>query len=95
MFAQRLKFILLPQVRATLNNYACLLPPLANVNWSVIPQCFLSTTYCKLITGEMVPMEESKMAGRTDIVITVSIHLSNPCSGILALCDNMWTSLLP
>ena len=30
MFAQKLKFILLPQLIATLNNYACSLPTLAN-----------------------------------------------------------------
>ena len=34
MFALKLKFILLPQLIATLNNYACSLPPLANVDWS-------------------------------------------------------------
>ena len=32
MFAFKLKFILLPQLIATLNNYACSLPLLANVN---------------------------------------------------------------
>ena len=32
MFTYKLKFILLPQLIATLNNYACSLPPLANVN---------------------------------------------------------------
>ena len=41
MFAHKLKFILLPQLIATLNNYACSLPPLANVDWSVFPECFL------------------------------------------------------
>ena len=43
MFALKLKFILLPQLIATLNNYACLLPPLANVDWSAFPECFLAT----------------------------------------------------
>ena len=32
MFAHKLKFILLPQLIATLSNYACSLPLLANVN---------------------------------------------------------------
>ena len=41
MFALKLKFILLPQLIATLNNYACSLPPLANVDWSAFPECFL------------------------------------------------------
>ena len=43
MFALKLKFILLPQLIATLNNYACSLPPLANVDWSAFPKCFLPT----------------------------------------------------
>ena len=43
MFTHKLKFILLPQLIATLNNYACLLPSLANVNWSPFPECFLPT----------------------------------------------------
>ena len=28
---------------ASLNNYACALPPLANVDWSAFPECFLPT----------------------------------------------------
>ena len=43
MFAHKLKFILLPQLIATLNNYACSLPPLANVYWSAFLECFLLT----------------------------------------------------
>ena len=38
-----LKFILLPQLIATLNKYACSLPPLANVDWSAFSECFLPT----------------------------------------------------
>ena len=45
MFTLKLKFILLPQLIATLNNYACSLPPLANVDWSAFPECFLPTMY--------------------------------------------------
>ena len=41
MFAHKLKFILLAQLIATLNNYAYSLPPLANVNWSAFPECFM------------------------------------------------------
>ena len=41
MFAHKLKFILLPQLIAILNNYACSLPPLASVNWSAFPECLL------------------------------------------------------
>ena len=43
MFALKLKFILLPPLISTLNNYACPLPPLANVDWSAFPVCFLPT----------------------------------------------------
>ena len=43
MFTLKMKFILLPQLIATLNNYACALPPLANVDWSAFPECFLPT----------------------------------------------------
>ena len=38
MFTCNLKFILLPQLIATLNNYAYSLPPLANVSQSVFPE---------------------------------------------------------
>ena len=34
MFADKLKFILLPQI---IDNYACSLPPLANVEWTAFP----------------------------------------------------------
>ena len=40
MFAYKLKFNLLPQLIATLNNYACSPPRLANVNWSAFPEGF-------------------------------------------------------
>ena len=43
MFTYKLKFNLLPQLIATLNNYACLLPPLANFNWYASPECFIMT----------------------------------------------------
>ena len=43
MFILKLKFILLPQLIATLNDYACSLPPLANVDWSAFLECFLPT----------------------------------------------------
>ena len=63
MFIHELKFILLPQLIATLNNYACSMPPLANVNWSAFPECFLPTM--KFMAGEMVAMEGSNLAGGT------------------------------
>ena len=43
MLAHKLKSILLPQLIATLNKYACSLPLLANVDWSAFPECFLLT----------------------------------------------------
>ena len=56
IFIYNLKFILLPQVIATLNNYACLLPPLAN------GLLFQSVKPRKSTTGEVVPMEGSDLA---------------------------------
>ena len=94
MFAHKLKFILLPQLIATLNNYACSLPPLANVDWSAFPECFCRP--CKSTTGEMVPKEGSKLAVMWGPAMapTVSARLSRPCSGILALCGCMYTSYI-
>ena len=59
-FVYKLKFILLFQLIATLNNYTCLLPPLANFNWYVSPECFIRP--CKSMAGEMAPMEVSNLA---------------------------------
>ena len=33
----------LSQLIATLNNYACSLPPMANVDWFTSAECFLPT----------------------------------------------------
>ena len=49
----------MPQIIATLNNYACSLSPLANVNQSAFPECFLLNMY-KFTSGEMMPTEDSK-----------------------------------
>ena len=43
IFAHKLNLILLPQLIPTLNSYACSLPPLAKVDWSAFPECFLLT----------------------------------------------------
>ena len=67
---------------AMLNNFACSLPPLANVNWSAFPECFFRP--CESTTGEMAPIEASDLAVGPDMTSTVSAHLSRPCSGILA-----------
>ena len=92
IFAYKLKFILLSQLIATLNNYACLLPPLANVNWSAFPEYFYRP--CKSMTGEMVPMEGSNLAVGSDMAPTISACLSRPCGGTLALCGYMWKSYI-
>ena len=55
-----IRSLLLPQLIATLNSYACSLPPLANVNWSTFPECFCQP--CKSTTGEMAPKEGSNLA---------------------------------
>ena len=62
LFAYKLKYILLPQLIATLNIYACPLPILANVNWSAFPGCFNSCWLCNSTTGEMTPMDGSSFA---------------------------------
>ena len=90
MFAHKLKFILLPQLIAALNNYACSLPPLVNVDWLLSMNAFCRP--CKSMTGEMVQKEGSKLAVGPDMAPTVSACLSRPCSGILALCGCMYTS---
>ena len=90
MFALKLKFILLPQFIATLNNYTCALPPLANVDWSAFPDAFCRP--CKSTTGEIAPKEDSRLAVGPDMAPTVSARLSRPCSGILALCGCKYTS---
>ena len=38
-----INFLSPSQLITTLNNYACSSPPLANINWSAIPECFLLT----------------------------------------------------
>ena len=60
MFALKLKFIFLPQLIATLNNYACSLPPLANVTGLFSLNAFCRP--CKSTNGEMVPKEGSRLA---------------------------------
>ena len=85
MFVHKLKFILLPQLVATLNSYACSLPPLANVDWSTFPECFCQP--CKSTTGEIVQKEGSNWLWGPDMAPTVSARLSRPCSGILVFVD--------
>ena len=60
MLAYKLKLILLAQLIATLNDYACSLPPLAKVIWSAFPEGFCRP--CKSTTGEMASMEGSSLA---------------------------------
>ena len=56
----RLKFILLPQLIATLNNYACALPPLAK--WTGLLSLSAFCRPCKSTTGEMAPKEATRSA---------------------------------
>ena len=91
MFALKLKFILLPQLIATLNNYACALPSLANVDWSAFPECF----FADHVNPRLVKWRQRRAPGwlwGPDMAPTVSARLSRPCSGILALCGCMYTS---
>ena len=60
MFAYKLKFILLPQLIATLNDYACSL-----LHWLMSTGLLLQSAFlqpCKPTTGEMVSMEGSNLA---------------------------------
>ena len=60
MFTHKLEFILLPQlIYSYTKNYACSMPPLANVGWSAFPECCQT---CKSMTGEMVPKEAFNLA---------------------------------
>ena len=89
MFAYKLKFILLPQFK---DNYASSLPPLAIVNWSAFPECFLLILL--ILDCEMAPMDWRAPIWQwgPDMAPTVSSCLSRPCSGIMALCGLIWTS---
>ena len=69
----QIEFILLCQLIATLNNYTCSLPLLANVNWFASPECFFWP--CKSTTGGMVPMEGSNLAVGT-WYCSFSLHTS-------------------
>ena len=60
MFAHKLIFILFPQLIATLNNYACSMPPQANFDWSAFPDCFCRP--CKSTTSEIALKEGSNLA---------------------------------
>ena len=43
IFAQQTEINFIAQLITTLNKYACSSPPLTNVNWSALPECFLLT----------------------------------------------------
>ena len=60
MFAHKLKFILSPQLIATLINYACSLSLLADVNWYAFQNAFCRP--CKFTITQMVPVEGSNLA---------------------------------
>ena len=73
MLAYKLKFILLPQLIATLNNYACLLLPLANDKWSASLEWFFQL--CKSIAGEMVSNGGLKFGSGDLISLWQSAHI--------------------
>ena len=74
MFAHKLKFILLPQLITTLNNYASSLPPLAYVNRSAFPEC---TDH---VNPQLVKWRQRRppilLWGPDMAPTTISIHLS-------------------
>ena len=51
MFAYKLKFILFPQLITKLNNYACSLPPLADVNCLLFQSAFSNHVNPWLVKG--------------------------------------------
>ena len=92
LFTHNLKFILLPQLIVT--TYACSLPPLANVDWSTFPECFLLTMKTHDWCNDA--KEELKFGFEVLIWFPLSVHicLRMPCSGLLALCRCIYTSKL-
>ena len=97
MFVYKLKFILLSQLIATLNNYARSLPSLPIVNWSASPECFFRP--CKSMTGEMVPMESSIWQWGGDItpfgsgeliLFPLSAHI---CPGLVVEYWPLWVHM--
>ena len=91
MFAHKLKYNLLPQLLATLSNYAYSLPPVANVDWFTFPECFLLTMYINLQLMKWHQRRPPIWLWGPDKAPTVSARLSRLCSGILALCGYMYT----
>ena len=87
-FTHKLKFILSPQLIVSLNNYACSLPPLANVNWSVFQSAFYWP--CIYMTGELVPMTSSKSALETWYYSHCQCKSDKPCSWLLAHNVYIW-----
>ena len=81
---------LLPQLIATLNNYACSLPPLVNANWSASQECFFRSVNPWLVKWH--PRRAPIWQWEPDIYPTVSTRLSRLCSGILTHCGYMWRS---
>ena len=69
MFAHKLKFILLPQLIATLNNYACSLPPLANPDWSACAErSGYSSVTGRVLTQAIRPAINDFRVGFTSMV---------------------------
>ena len=73
MFVYKLKFILLPQLIATLNNYACLLPPLVMSTGLLYHSAFHWP--CKSMTGEMAPKGSSNLAVGDLIWLPPSVYI--------------------
>ena len=71
LFTHNLKFILLPQLIVT--TYACSLPPLANVDWSTFPECFLLTMKTHDCCNDA--KEELKFGFEVLIWFPLSVHI--------------------
>ena len=82
IFAYKIHFI--SQLIATLNNYTCSLPSLANVNWSTFHNPFADHVNTQLVKWNQWMVLIWQWG--PGMASTVGPHLSRPCSKILALC---------
>ena len=95
MFTHKLKFIVLPQLIATLNNYAC-----HCLYWLMLTGLLYQNAFCrscKSATGEMAPKEGSKLVVGT--WYSSHCQCTSACLGLVvdwisALCGCMYTSWL-
>ena len=78
----------------TLNNYACSLPPLTNVNWSDLPEYYLPTMYISYIHWREILIWLGMCSSITVSRISVFCYTSNKLTyGTIQL--QLHTTVLP